>query len=167
MKPVARACCAAFTAFALTPTGLWAQEETPAVADELAALRETVQAQNVRIDALTRAVERLTAMMMGGAKYQEPVVLPSEVHAAPPVRSAPAAAPPVPAEPVATPAAPLPPASGNVHEVAAGENLTLIAKKYGVGIGALMQLNQIKDAKKLQVGQILQIPAKDAPPLTP
>ena len=44
------------------------------------------------------------------------------------------------------------------HTVAAGETLGSIAAKYGVSISALTAANQIKDERKLRIGQVLTIP---------
>lgn len=57
------------------------------------------------------------------------------------------------------------------HTVKSGENLTLIAKKYGVSIADIQKLNSIKDANKISEGQILKIkkkaPVKPAPKPAP
>lgn len=50
--------------------------------------------------------------------------------------------------------------SGTVHVVAKGENPRAIAKKYGVSYDDLLKFNKVEDARKLQIGQKLQIPAK-------
>lgn len=44
------------------------------------------------------------------------------------------------------------------HTVAAGETLSSIAARYRVSVGALKDTNQIKDERKLRVGQVLTIP---------
>lgn len=50
------------------------------------------------------------------------------------------------------------------HEVQAGENLSRIAQRYGLSVGTLVDLNNLSDPDRIQVGQILQIPlsAKDS-----
>jgi LysM repeat protein len=54
---------------------------------------------------------------------------------------------------------PVPPAvSARTHIVRAGETPTLIARKYGVKMEALMAANPRLDARHLQVGQALAIP---------
>jgi LysM repeat protein len=71
-------------------------------------------------------------------------------------RDAPAAAPPAPA-----------PAS---HQVAYGETLTGIAKRYGTTIAAIAALNKIADPSHIRAGQVLAIPgqaAVAAPPAPP
>jgi LysM repeat protein len=45
------------------------------------------------------------------------------------------------------------------HSVTAGENPTVIAKKYGVSVAALLAANPGLDAKRLRIGQTLNIPA--------
>ena len=64
------------------------------------------------------------------------------------------------AKPVAKTAPAKPAVAGkSTHVVAAGETLNGIAKKYRVGVGALKDTNQIKDERKLRVGQVLTIPS--------
>lgn len=46
-----------------------------------------------------------------------------------------------------------------VHTVASGETLTLIAKKYGVTVDAIVQANQLSNADAIYAGQPLIIPA--------
>lgn len=54
----------------------------------------------------------------------------------------------------------------NTHTVAAGETLGSIAAKHGVSVSALKAANQIKDERKLRIGQVLTITGgkKTAPP---
>ena len=44
-----------------------------------------------------------------------------------------------------------------IHKVKSGENLSLIAKKYGVTVKQICKWNNIKDASKIRVGQKLEI----------
>jgi len=70
------------------------------------------------------------------------------------------ASPAASAEPVgAGRAAPIPAASQRTHTVKAGETPTLIARKYGVKLEALMLANPRLDPRRMQVGQALVIPA--------
>lgn len=46
------------------------------------------------------------------------------------------------------------------HTVANGENPWTIAKKYGVSMDELIELNQIDNARDIKVGQVLKIPEK-------
>ena len=48
------------------------------------------------------------------------------------------------------------------YAVAKGDNLVGIAKKLGVSNEELVKLNGIDDPKKLQIGQLLKVPAKKA-----
>jgi LysM repeat protein len=73
-------------------------------------------------------------------------------------QSAPAAISPTnPPSPVRTPAAPV--ASARTHIVKAGETPILIARKYSVKLEALKAANPKLEARHLQVGQALTIPA--------
>lgn len=49
-------------------------------------------------------------------------------------------------------------ASGRVHVVQAGENLTWIAQRYGVSVAAIMRANRITNPDTIYVGQLLIIP---------
>ena len=42
-----------------------------------------------------------------------------------------------------------------VHKIAKGETLGLLSKKYNISIAKLMDLNSIKDPRKIQVGRVL------------
>ena len=55
------------------------------------------------------------------------------------------------------PARPRPPAADSTS-CRAGETLTTIAARYGVGVQALMEKNQITDADSIREGQKLAIP---------
>ena len=70
------------------------------------------------------------------------------------IAATPAAAAPVQAAP--------PAASPRAHTVVAGENLTLIARRYGTSIAAIVAANRIADPSYLRVGQILTIPTPAA-----
>ncbi len=50
------------------------------------------------------------------------------------------------------------PVRGGLHTVRAGETLTTISARYGVGVQALMDKNQITDANSIREGQKLAIP---------
>ena len=51
------------------------------------------------------------------------------------------------------------PAFGAEHEVRPGENLTSIARRYGVSVAELARLNQLEDPNHLLVGAHLHIPS--------
>ncbi|HET8776348.1 MAG TPA: LysM peptidoglycan-binding domain-containing protein, partial [Candidatus Limnocylindria bacterium] len=74
---------------------------------------------------------------------------------------------PAPAVPAATAAAP--PASAT-HVVQPGENLTWIARRYGVSVGAIAAANGIANASRIYAGQQIVIPGSapaPAPAATP
>ena len=52
-----------------------------------------------------------------------------------------------------------PTATSRTHTVKAGETPSLIARKYGVKVDALMAANPKLDPRRMQVGQALIIPA--------
>jgi LysM repeat protein len=72
----------------------------------------------------------------------------------------------------AAPQVPLTPAPGGTHSessvppkpyvVVKGDNPTTIAKRLGVSESELLKMNGIDDPKKLQIGQVLKVPAKKA-----
>lgn len=84
----------------------------------------------------------------------------------PPVPSAP---PPTPMTPppivIAPPSGPVTPAVAGENEyiVQSGDTLLAIAKRFQVELVQLMNLNEISDARKLRVGQRLQIPTATVP----
>ncbi len=84
------------------------------------------------------------------------------VSAVPTPATALASAPASPPGPSVTPSASLsasPAASSTVHVVLAGENLTVIARRYGVSVQALAAANGITDLNTIYVGERLVIPA--------
>lgn len=75
--------------------------------------------------------------------------------------------PPAPAKAVTAKEAGAKPAAGKAeaeapgtYKVAKGDNPYTIAKKLGISATELLALNGIDDPKKLQIGQILKVPAK-------
>ena len=50
--------------------------------------------------------------------------------------------------------------SGETYTVAKGDNPYKIAKKLGVSYKALLEVNNIEDPTKLQIGTVLKVPAK-------
>lgn len=130
-----------------------AQENPAAPADDTASLRASIEQQTRRIDLLTEQVERLAKM------------LEQRGDAAPDVSNAPRATAVGPGDmPPGT--GPEPSRPGTTHVVKKGENLTSIAKQYGVAIDALAAANHIEDARKLQIGQVLTVP-EPAPEKSP
>jgi lipoprotein-anchoring transpeptidase ErfK/SrfK len=49
---------------------------------------------------------------------------------------------------------------GGVHVVRRGENLSMIARRYGTSISAIVKANGIRNANRIYVGQRLRIPGK-------
>ena len=61
-----------------------------------------------------------------------------------------------PAEPIQ--AKPVEPSAPEEYVVQSGDNPWLIAKNHGVSLPTLLKINDIKDAKKLKVGDVLKLP---------
>ena len=61
---------------------------------------------------------------------------------------------------LATKAVPKPAAAAGTYKVVKGDNPSKIAKKLGVTSQALLQINSIEDPTKLQIDQVLKVPAK-------
>jgi LysM repeat protein len=127
---------------------------------EFESLKTEIKAQGEKIDRLTQEVAKLGELLK-----QKPV---------PPV----AKAEPVPTAVQANPntaapsagaenPAPVDAANTKTHTVAKGETLTQISKQYGVSVEDIEQLNKIGDAKKLQAGQTIKIPASESPTPSP
>lgn len=76
---------------------------------------------------------------------------------------APATPPAVPAAAPAAPVAPAPPVAQPVepkkYVVKAGDNPWKIAKAHGISLEELLKANEIKDSKKLAIGDVLLLPA--------
>jgi LysM repeat protein len=124
---------------------------------ELEGLKAEVKAQGEKIDRLTQEITALSEMLKQKSG-------PTVAKAEPVTTATPAAANPGAANPAATVAgvenpAPADGANTKTHIVAKGETLTQIAKQYGVSVEEIEQLNKIGDAKKLQAGQTIKIPA--------
>lgn len=60
--------------------------------------------------------------------------------------------------PTAAPVTPEPAASFRSYVVKSGDTLSAIAADFGVSVGAIVQLNNIEDPARLQIGQVLLIP---------
>lgn len=68
--------------------------------------------------------------------------------------------PPPTNQPTTTPATQTPPpASGSTYTVAAGDNLSRIAQRFGTTVPAIAQANNIANVNLIYVGQVLKIPA--------
>jgi LysM repeat protein len=153
---------AAIAAVAAAPFAR-AQERLPEAhpsADEVRALRQMVEKQSREIDELRLAIEELTKVVQvkEGGKLTAPLPAanPPAVAPAPAAAPEPPAPAPAPAEPRVERAEP----TGVQHTVAKGETLTSIAKHYNVSIADLHKANKVVDERKLQIGQVLEIPTK-------
>ncbi|MGH2417941.1 MAG: lytic transglycosylase [Candidatus Limnocylindria bacterium] len=62
----------------------------------------------------------------------------------------------------AAPAPAAAPAAPRVHTVSSGQNLTTIARRYGVTIAAIVKANAISDASRIYAGQRISIPGPTA-----
>jgi LysM repeat protein len=146
----------------LPPSFLAAQEKAnPSYQSDLEAMKGELKSQEDRINKLALEVNRLAEILREKGITVTPKASPV---------NAPKAAP------AANPNATVPgtvgvdnasPAGGRTHTVAKGETLTQIAKQYGVTVDDIEQLNKIQDAKKLQIGQTLKIPAGGTPSSSP
>lgn len=132
--------------------------QTDSAADELQLIRRLLETQSKQIEALTQQVTELRSQL-DRMVPRAVAVRPSEVtEDTPPL----AALPP----PDHTSQ---PPASGPTHAVAAGETLTVIARRHNTTVAKLKELNNIQDERKLQIGQVLILPepSLEQPPPSP
>ena len=123
-------------------------------------LKAEIKAQEDKIDRLTQEVAKLAESLK--QKSASPVAkaepVPTAALANPSTATATAGVDnPAPADATNT----------KTHIVAKGETLTQISKQYGVSVEDIEQLNKIGDAKKLQAGQTIKIPASQAPTPSP
>ncbi len=130
-------------------------EELQKVKDENTLLRaqnEQLRAQMIQLQQISEAARRMTPN-------------PTVIH--PPTNAS--SAPPVPAPPLQTPlsATPAPPESetpapapARTHTVKAGEFPGTIARQYGISVDKLLSANPGVDPRRMQIGQVLKIPAK-------
>ncbi|HEV7403728.1 MAG TPA: LysM domain-containing protein [Chthoniobacteraceae bacterium] len=162
--------CLLLAAFAATAGALaqerFAPERLPEArpsADEVRALRQLVEKQSREIDELRLAIEELTKAVQLKEGARLPASLPGTHPAAPAPASAPEPPPaPAPVAPPPEPRVERAEPAGVPHTVAKGETLTSIAKHYNVSIADLHKANKVVDERKLQIGQVLQIPIKPA-----
>jgi LysM repeat protein len=127
---------------------------------ELEGLKTEIKAQGEKIDRLTQEVAKLSdALKQKGGT-------PSAKPAEPTPTSTPASASANPATAGVENPTPADAANVRTHVVAKGETLSQISKQYGVTVEEIEQLNKIEDAKKLQAGQTIKIPAAN-PQSTP
>lgn len=138
----------------LTPVALVTAQEktTDSLKSDLEAVKAELKSEQDRLDRLSQQIAKLDEALKQKA--------PSGAVSPEPTPSVPRAAP------VSTPAAaggesPSATEAGNLrsHTVMKGETLSQIAKQYGVSVPDIQHLNKIGDAKKLQAGQTIKIPA--------
>lgn len=167
MNPILRTSALAAALVLAGAAPMRAQDEKPGAAvaagegtnpgNELAELRKAVDTLSLKIDGLTRELSEMRRKL-GGSSTDA---------------TAPAPAP-APATPAATDTLPVPKESlpttpevraaeatggGIKHIVAKGETLTSIAKQYNIPVATLQSANKIQDGRKMQIGQVLTIPA--------
>lgn len=146
---------AALSALLFVPLSTRAEDSpTP---QEFRELRQVVQQQTRQIELLAEQIGRLTRALEG---QRAPEL-------AAPAPGAETAKPAPEAEPETSKAEMVPKAeivpSGPKHTVAKGETLTSIAKQYNIPIAELKNANKIENERKLQIGQILTVPATKTP----
>lgn len=113
-------------------------------------------------------------LMIQGCGTKQPAVEPPPAPVMPPRGDAalpPATVLPRPSfqPPVAVEQAPATLEAGTVqtYTVANGDSLSRIAKRFGVSVNEIMQLNGIKDPNKIRVGQSLKLPSYASPAAAP
>lgn len=134
-----------FTGLTMAP----ARAQTPSPdAGALSALTRKIDAQNIKIDALSQQILKLQQTVAQLAPQSEKA----------------SASSPAAMSARETTSAPVAAGNGPTHVVTRGETLTSIARHYKVGIDDLRKLNRIEDDRKLQAGQTLAIPGASAAP---
>jgi LysM repeat protein len=137
---------AALSAVVLILAPAQAEEATPA--QELRDLRQAVQQQSKQIELLAEQVARLTRSL-DSQKNREAAA------STEPPKSTPEFAIDVPKAEAVN--------AGPRHVVVKGETLTSIAKQYNIPINELKTANKIENERKLQIGQVLILPAPKTP----
>lgn len=148
--------------------GLWAQtapaQDSAGWIEELRELRKAVEQQSKQIEALTQQVAKLAAANAANADKSTEGPTPSVTTSSSAAEPAPAPAPGKDDFNVAN----APKAEAVPHHVIVkGETLTSIAKQYNVSLNDLMKANKGLDARKLQIGQSILLPATPASTQTP
>ncbi|MHA3773469.1 LysM peptidoglycan-binding domain-containing protein [Verrucomicrobiota bacterium sgz303538] len=146
----------------------------PAAPDELRSLRQAIEQQTKQLEMINQQLTEINRRL-SAAPPHSPSTSTSSTPSAPAAAAAPAASPapsaPAPSAPAPTQAEPAKPEAvndGSKHTVAKGETLTSIAKRYNIPLAELEKANKITDDRKLQIGQVLNIPtAANKTPETP
>jgi LysM repeat protein len=124
------------------------QRELEQLAEERQRLREDLEKWRAYATRLQNATSQASAGSPAPRAVQPPVSGQSPASGASPSNSVSSVWPPI-----------APATSSRTHIVKAGETPTIIARKYGVRVQALMTANPKLDPRRLQVGQALTIPA--------
>ena len=146
----------------------------PSNAPDLHDVLQAVQQQSRQIELLTEQVGKLTRALeaqKSAEKGAESATKPTEpTPPAAPTTSIESSKPPATeATAEATKGEAVPKAEavpGTKHTVAKGETLTSIAKHYNISIADLKTANKIDNERRLQIGQILSVPAAKTPETT-
>jgi LysM repeat protein len=149
----------------LTSGVTFAQAPAASKPGNIESLKEAIEKQGRQIEALTLQIAELNrrlATQKDGSVTEQPAA--QAAPTAPPSDAAPAA--PATEAPRAEAVAQT---TGIKHTVAKGETLTSIAKRYNIPLVELEKANKIENDRKLQIGQVLTLPAtttKTAQPQT-
>jgi N-acetylmuramoyl-L-alanine amidase len=126
---------------------------------------DLTRANRIDRDDILRTGDRIVVPRQGWPGYHEPAPAPPPApepapERTPVVRTV-AYTPPDPRDAVApqAPAAPAP-SGAATHRVRPGENLTLIARRYGVRLSDLMRANDLRRDAALRIGQTLAVPPR-------
>lgn len=133
------------------PSWAAAEESAGSTAQELQLVEKLLERQSKQLDILTEQVSKLTLRL--------------EAHDAGASEPAPAEPAPATSPAQATPEVPRAEATGGgiKHLVARGETLTSVAKHYNIPLADLQKANKNVNDRKLQIGQVLNIPASATP----
>ncbi len=144
------AVCALFLA-----TAAFAQDAASSPAsDDLHTLRQLIEQQSKQIETLTQQVAKLTQLLDNHPSVAAAAT--PAVQNMPPAQEGAATAP---TESLPKPETVVAPDGSAQHVVSKGETLISIARHYKVSVGELLKVNKIEDARKLQIGQTLIVPA--------
>jgi LysM repeat protein len=137
------------------------------VQSELEAIKLELKAQQDKLEQLSQEIAKLSEAIKESEASKEKAANEKSPNATPPKAIAVSPTPTPPATVGVENPSPSEPSGTRSHVVAKGETLTQIAKQYGVTVEEIQQANKIQDAKKLQIGQTIKIPASGSPSPTP
>ncbi len=130
-----------------------ARADSPETGQSTASLVYTVQSGDVLIDIALRYNLKLADLILANNLPNPNLIFPGQQLILPGV----------PPEPPTLPETPATQAD-QYHPVQPGETLFIIASRYGVSMGAIIQANNLVEPDVIQVGQTLKIPTAPAPP---